>query len=230
MVLKRTFCVGILVVLMVLCSACATGQSRYGHAAASPSASRSDAGGWSAGRVQEGIASWYGEQFHGKKTANGDLFDMYALSAAHKTMPLGSQIRVTNLGNGRSVTLVVNDRGPFVENRILDCSMAAARELGYDKQGTARVRIEMLQVGDNRYAGGGIIDDNGAVGGDNIVIGEYSSRWKAERIYYYLRGRYKTCRIEGDNESYRVMIGPFTSTAVKSKILARLRREGYDAR
>ena len=167
---------------------------------------------------------WYGEQFHGKKTANGEIFDMYALSAAHRTLPLGTQVRVTNLENDRSVELVVNDRGPYVDDRILDCSFAAAQELGYADQGTARVRIEVLQPGDNTYAGGGVI------AADNIVIGEYPSRWKAERIYYYLRGRYKTCRVEAEGDTFRVVIGPFTSPEIKKRILKRLRQEGYEAR
>ena len=91
-----------------------------------------------------GIASWYGRQFHGRKTANGELYDMNALTAAHKTLPLSSAVRVTNLENGRSIVLRVNDRGPFVDGRIIDVSRRGAQLLGFQGQGTARVRVSVL--------------------------------------------------------------------------------------
>ncbi len=91
-----------------------------------------------------GYASWYGSDFHNKRTANGEIFDMEMLSAAHKTLPLPSVIRVTNLQNGRSLILRVNDRGPFVNDRILDVSKKAAQLLGFKDQGTTKVRVEML--------------------------------------------------------------------------------------
>jgi len=91
-----------------------------------------------------GIGSWYGEQFHNRKTANGELFDMDLPSAAHKTLPLPSLVEVTNLDNGRKMILRVNDRGPFVGDRIIDLSKAAAEELGYRRQGVARVRVKYV--------------------------------------------------------------------------------------
>lgn len=91
-----------------------------------------------------GFASWYGPDFHNKRTANGEIFDMDALSAAHKTLPLPSIIRVTNLQNGRSLILRVNDRGPFVNNRLLDVSRKAAQLLGFAEEGTTKVRVELL--------------------------------------------------------------------------------------
>lgn len=94
--------------------------------------------------VQEGIGSWYGKQFHGNKTSTGEIYDMFSASAAHPTMPLPSYARVTNLENGRSIIVRVNDRGPFLHNRVIDLSYAAANALGYASQGTARVRVERL--------------------------------------------------------------------------------------
>ena len=94
--------------------------------------------------VQVGTASWYGPGFHGRATASGERFDQNKLSAAHRTLPLNTPIRVTNLENGRSVALVVNDRGPYVPGRVLDVSKAAARELGMVQDGIVRVRIEPL--------------------------------------------------------------------------------------
>jgi rare lipoprotein A len=93
---------------------------------------------------ETGIASWYGDQFHMKATANGETFDMARVSAAHTTLPLPSLVEVTNLDNGRKLVVRVNDRGPFVGNRIIDLSREAARQLGYDRQGLARVRVRYV--------------------------------------------------------------------------------------
>jgi rare lipoprotein A len=96
------------------------------------------------GYVEEGFASWYGEKFHGHTTSNGEIYDMFSLSAAHRTLPLPTLARVTNLENGRSVVLRVNDRGPFHANRFIDLSYGAALRLGFVEQGVARVRVEAL--------------------------------------------------------------------------------------
>ncbi|ABP81401.1 lipoprotein [Stutzerimonas stutzeri] len=89
-----------------------------------------------------GTASWYGTKFHGQPTANGEKYDLYGMSAAHKTLPLPTYVKVTNLDNGRTVTLRVNDRGPFYSDRIIDLSFAAAKKLGFAETGTARVKVE----------------------------------------------------------------------------------------
>ena len=91
---------------------------------------------------QVGVASWYGPGFHGRLTASGERFDQNDLTAAHRNLPLGSEVRVTNLENGRTVTVEINDRGPYVKNRVLDLSKAAARRLGIIENGVAKVRIE----------------------------------------------------------------------------------------
>jgi rare lipoprotein A len=93
----------------------------------------------------QGRASWYGHGFHGKVTANGEMFDQNAMTAAHQTLPLPSVVRVTNLENGHSVVLRVNDRGPFVQGRIIDVSKKAAKRLHFHDQGTTKVRIEVLE-------------------------------------------------------------------------------------
>ena len=99
------------------------------------------------GYREDGLASWYGIDFHGKKTATGETYDMFSVSAAHKTLPLGTTVRVTNLENGRQLELVVNDRGPFVDGRIIDLSYASARLLGMADNGVAKVRVE--GIGEN---------------------------------------------------------------------------------
>jgi rare lipoprotein A len=99
-----------------------------------------------------GVASWYGGAFHGRRTASGERFDMNALTAAHPTLPLATVVRVTNLDNGRSVAVRINDRGPFARSRIIDMSRAGARALGFDARGTARVRVTVVD-GDTQTAG-----------------------------------------------------------------------------
>lgn len=96
------------------------------------------------GYQEEGIASWYGLKFHGELTSNGEVYNMYALTAAHKTLPLPAYLRVTNLENDKSIVVRVNDRGPFHEGRIIDLSYAAAKKLGYENKGTAKVKLEAI--------------------------------------------------------------------------------------
>jgi rare lipoprotein A len=96
------------------------------------------------GFVQRGIASWYGERFHGRKTASGETYDMFAFTAAHKTLPLGTRLRVFCPSTGNTIEVEVNDRGPFHGDRILDLSFAAARRLGFARQGTALVLLEAI--------------------------------------------------------------------------------------
>ncbi len=93
---------------------------------------------------EEGIASWYGDDFHDKKTANGGVYDKNSLTAAHKTLPLPSMVRVTNLENNKTLILMVNDRGPFSNNRIIDVSEQAAKILGFKDKGVAKVRVQYL--------------------------------------------------------------------------------------
>jgi len=94
----------------------------------------------------EGLASWYGADFNGRLTASGEVYDMYAMTAAHKTLPLGTRVRVRNLENGKSVRVRINDRGPYVAGRVIDLSRKAARALGMRDNGTARVKIEVLKL------------------------------------------------------------------------------------
>jgi rare lipoprotein A len=97
--------------------------------------------------AEVGIASWYGPGFHGRTTASGQRYDMYAMTAAHKTLPFGTRVRVTNLENRRSVVLTITDRGPFVAGRIVDVSKRAAQALGFERQGKVKVSLEVLSRG-----------------------------------------------------------------------------------
>ncbi|MAW74557.1 MAG: hypothetical protein CMG09_01335 [Candidatus Marinimicrobia bacterium] len=102
-------------------------------------------------KIYKGVASWYGPNFHGKLTANGEVYDQYGVTAAHKELPLNTIARVTNLDNDKSIILRINDRGPYAKNRILDCSYGAAKKLDFLNQGTANVKIEIIEFGDNEY-------------------------------------------------------------------------------
>jgi rare lipoprotein A len=99
---------------------------------------------------QVGIASYYADEFHSRKTSSGESFDMFDLTAAHNTLPLGTIVRVYNFENGKSVVVRINDRGPFKKGRIIDLSLGAAQKLGMEKTGTARVGIEILKPGNNK--------------------------------------------------------------------------------
>jgi rare lipoprotein A len=99
-----------------------------------------------------GEASWYGEQFHGKQTASGEIYDMNSLSAAHKSLPFGTRVRVTNLENNKEVIVRINDRGPFTAGRVLDISLAAAKLLGFAEQGTAKIEARVVEIGGEAVA------------------------------------------------------------------------------
>ncbi|WP_243454778.1 septal ring lytic transglycosylase RlpA family protein [Meiothermus sp. CFH 77666] len=99
----------------------------------------------SAQAIQQGWASWYGPRFHGRRTANGERFNKFRLTAAHRTLPFNTRVRVTNLHNGRSVVVRINDRGPYIRGRIIDLSYAAARQLGMHRQGVIQVKVEILR-------------------------------------------------------------------------------------
>jgi rare lipoprotein A (peptidoglycan hydrolase) len=103
------------------------------------------------GDIQYGVSSYYAEKFHGKRTANGEVYDMYGISGAHQTLPLNSIVKVTNLENNKELVIKVNDRGPFTKERIFDCSYGAAVKLGFISKGTAIVKVEIIEIGDNLY-------------------------------------------------------------------------------
>ncbi|MDX8407168.1 MAG: septal ring lytic transglycosylase RlpA family protein [Mariprofundaceae bacterium] len=204
---------------------------------------------------QTGVASWYGRDFHGKKTANGERYDMHALSAAHKTLPLPTLVRVTNLDNGRSVVVRVNDRGPFVKSRLIDLSYAAARQLGYTERGTARVRVQTLdqpaptqasakQVANpiaepvTPKASAALVpvawaDNNTAPGGAIFVqLGAFSSRVNAAELRDRLSASFSDVLIQprriASQTLYRVRIGPFDDMQKIERTVQQLQQNGYD--
>lgn len=170
---------------------------------------------------ETGLASWYGDAFNGRPTATGERFDMHAMTAAHKTLPLPGLVEVTNLANGRAVVLRVNDRGPFVDDRIIDLSRGAASELGMLQQGVGRVRVRYLGraprgggIGDLRHAGRSRSPSSPSQpvreGPFWIQAGAYSDRSVAHIAAESLgeRTRVERAAVNG-RDVYRVMIGPW---------------------
>jgi rare lipoprotein A len=116
----------------------------FAGCAASPPGGQGGGNGRAAGYDRVGHASWYGGKFHGRTTASGQRYNMHAFTAAHRTLPFGTQVAVTNMANGRTVRLVINDRGPFIRGRLIDVSRRAAQKLGFLHQGTTRVRVRTV--------------------------------------------------------------------------------------
>lgn len=185
------------------------------------------------GYFERGVASWYGEKFHGHKTSNGEIFDMYEVSAAHKSLPIPSFLKVTNLDNNRSIVVRVNDRGPFHGDRIIDLSYAAAVKLGYADRGTARVELEAIVVKPDAprerieqpqlaWVGGGKIANQ------YLQVGAYSKRGSAQEVAEQLKGltrqpvRIEEVRSSQGQTLHRVRIGPLSDLAEVDMLKARV--------
>jgi rare lipoprotein A len=176
------------------------------------------------GYREQGVASWYGQPFHGRRTSSGEVFDMYQLTAAHKTLPLPSLVRVTSLDSGRSVVVTVNDRGPFVKDRIIDLSYEAARQLDIVKAGTGRVRVEAVAGS----AGDGPTDPGPApVQLLFMQVGAFSTRDNAASLKARLEsGSVNNVAIRYDDRVspalYRVRIGPIAGPAEYDALASRV--------
>jgi rare lipoprotein A len=183
-----------------------------------------------AGFIQTGIASWYGDDFHGKKTSNGETYDMHAMTAAHKTLPLGVFVRVTNTANGNEAIVRVNDRGPFVKGRIIDLSYSAAKALGADIAGTAPVRVEALGYqgdGTGRY----MAPDNYDTGNYTVQIGAFTEPGNAKRLSEEMKGTYGFSEIHsawvGGERFYRVYVGRHSSLSSAETAERNMEEHGY---
>jgi peptidoglycan lytic transglycosylase len=183
---------------------------------------------------QNGVASWYGREFHGKKTSNGEFYDMHAMTAAHKTLPLGTYVRVNNLENNRSAVVRINDRGPFVHGRIIDLSYAAADDIGIVDSGTARV--EVIALGRPKSTGGSApayTTEDYSHGNFTFQVGAFLNRENAERQKRQLEQRYQnknahiTIYDRGDQIFYRVRVFRFKSLEEGAQLEERLIRDGY---
>jgi rare lipoprotein A len=174
-----------------------------------------------AGYTEEGNASWYGAPFHGRRASNGEVYDMYKLTAAHRTLPFETIVRVTNVGNGKATVVRITDRGPFVDNRIIDLSLAAAREIESVGPGVVPVRVEVLSPG---------IDPTS--GFFTVQVGAFRDRDNAERLRERLNASYSPIFIQQydspDGIFYRVRVGKVSGEDAARQFGDQLRdREGF---
>lgn len=187
----------------------------------------------SEGFRQRGIASWYGRDFHGKKTSNGEIYNMYAMTAAHKTLPLGTYVQVVNRQNNRSVVVRINDRGPFVRGRIIDLSYTAAKDIGIVGPGTARV--DLVALGRPAASAGSsastYIQDDYYSGNFTFQVGAFLNPENAERLKRKLDRTYKNAHIaeydNGVNIFYRVRVGKVSTLQQAEEYEAYLIQNGF---
>lgn len=172
--------------------------------------------------TQRGIASWYGEEFHGNATASGEIYDMYELTAAHRTLPLGTSVMVTNRENHRSVAVRINDRGPFVKGRIIDLSYTAARTLGMAEQGTAEVKVVALEMKGVPATGPPTY---------TVQVGSFSEKQNAERLlaelHRHFSESYMTVLETDQGRYYRVRVGRFENEEAAYEMAEKLAASGY---
>ena len=165
--------------------------------------------------VEEGVASWYGDPFNGRRTSNGEVYDMHQFTAAHRTLPFNAIVRVTNLRNGKQTEVRITDRGPFVANRVIDLSLSAAQALDMVGPGTAPVRLEMLS------------GPNPQVGFFGVQVGAFQSQDNAERFRAQLAARYPNVSIalydSPNGLFYRVRVGRLPSEDAARQLAGQLR-------
>ena len=179
------------------------------------------------GSVQIGIASWYGIDEHNNYAASGERFSKYAYTAAHKTLPLGTVVRVTNLENGRDVIVEVNDRGPFVKGRIIDLSHAPAEAIGMIRQGTVKVKVEVVSSPSARSTS--YFDPH-----YTVQVGSFSDRGNAIVLKRLLDPDYDDVRVENvklsGSEYFRVRVGRYSDENEAERTASKLRRLGLTSR
>lgn len=184
--------------------------------------------------AERGIASWYGKKFHGHRTSSGEAYNMYAMTAAHKQLPLPSYVRVTNLENNRSVVVRVNDRGPFHPNRIIDLSYAAAKKLGITAKGTGMVEVRVIHPGAKQAAPRQAVSHTQPQHAEfhlYLQVGAFVSRHNAEQLQQKLQSRFSQLNIHSgyfaENNIYRVRIGPLASVAEADRLAETLSQQGF---
>lgn len=179
---------------------------------------------------ERGIASWYGKDFHGKKTANGEIYDMHAMTAAHKTLPLGTLVKVVNLDNDLEISVRINDRGPFVRGRIIDLSHEGAKLLGMIGPGVARVEIKAIgqALASEKSPAPPADFESGAF---TFQVGAFTDKGNAERLKARLERKYRNTHIvvydRGDRIFYRVRTGLFSNLSQAAQFEKTLIADGF---
>jgi rare lipoprotein A len=182
------------------------------------------------GYSERGVASWYGPDFHGGATSSGERYDMYAMTAAHKTLPLPAYVRVTNLQNGRSVVVRVNDRGPFSKNRIIDLSYVAAAKLDMIRDGTALVEVVAVGPGSSPEQPAAAVPPQHLF---YAQAGAFADESNARRLAQQLAASgFEGVGVQGGGGAggnlFRVRIGPFDSVTAYDRVVERMRAAGFD--
>ena len=184
------------------------------------------------GFVERGIASWYGKKFHGRRTSSGETYDMYKMTAAHKTLPLPTYVSVRNLSTGREIRVCVNDRGPFHSNRIIDLSYAAANKLGIARKGTGFVEVRAIGPGSAPARAVAVSARGGAAGAVEVFIqaGAFRVAANAERLRASLAAISGTpVRVlRAGDRLYRVRLGPLSGVEEADRLANALARFGYE--
>ncbi len=189
------------------------------------------------GFTEKGIASWYGEKFHGRQTSNQEVYNMYDLTAAHKTLPFNTLVQVTHQQTGKKVVVRINDRGPFVDDRIIDLSYAAAQELGMEETGTAPVYLQALEPEDveaeptemQEVKAQTVSLKAPAVPSESysIQLGLFINRQYADQLSQSHQGRVQTVRM-GEEDYFRVLVGDFPQYEDALADREKLRRQGRE--
>lgn len=171
--------------------------------------------------IDSGVASWYGPNFHGKTTANGETYNQNELTAAHRTLPFNTVVRVRNLDNGKSVVVRINDRGPYVDNRVIDLSYEAAKRIDMVDSGLARVQIKLVRSEQrvSRSQGPEIF---------TVQLASYTVKSQADDMARNIRGAYVERASVGGTTYYRVYYGKYRNRADAERAMADMRRRGYD--
>ncbi len=179
------------------------------------------------GYTQVGIASWYGIEEHNNRAASGERFSKYAYTAAHKTLPMGTVVRVTNLENGRDVIVKINDRGPFVAGRIIDLSHAAAKSVDMITQGTVKVKVEVISTPSSR-------DSSYFDALYTVQVASFSDNSNARKVKMKLDREYDDVRVEqikvGGDIFYRVRVGRYSTKNDAQETAKKLSKQGYNSR
>ena len=171
-----------------------------------------------AGAIEVGIASWYGHPYHGRRAANGEVYDMRKLTAAHRTLPFGTWVRVQNLSNNKSVEVRITDRGPFIRGRIIDLSRAAARKIEMIGPGTAKVRLEIISqkatnIESELYA---------------VQVGAFENRANAQKLQMSMQRKYGVAQLvrrDGESPLWRVVVGRESRLDLATGLAERIRSE-----
>jgi len=186
------------------------------------------------GFTEEGMASWYGREFHGRRTSNGEIYDMHAQTAAHKTLPMNVYVRVTNLANGRQSVVRINDRGPFVKGRVIDLSYAVASQLGVVGPGTVPVRLEALGYGELGPAGEVVAyrpPPSYEVGPFTVQVGAFTVVENARRLADKLRSAYGEATVVeswvAGQKYHRVRVGLYPAMAAALQAAGEFEARGY---